>query len=509
MRIKNALRNSFFSVAGQIIIIFVGFFSQRVLNLRLGEELVGLNSVISNILALISVTELGLSVAVIYHLYRAVAEKQEEEIAALMNLYRNAYCIFAGIITVLGLAVMPFLPLFLKVETFSPGFVRVVYLLWLLKTVLSYLLTYRRSLLVVDQKEYVVSICTLGANAMNYIFIIIMVHFFGNYLLAFFLGILTESLINIWIWWYVGKKYPYLNTYRKVPLPSELVAKIKKDIKNIFVTKLSGKLLISTDSLIMSGFINLGIVGLYSNYTMITLSLNNIVEAFSNTLQPTVGNLFIEENHKKEFNVLRQITFVFFLFASFAATSLFALMTPFVSDIWLAPEYGLDMIIICWCVNNFYFLTMGYPLSMMMGVTGLFHKERNLAIAVSLTNIGLSLLLVKPFGIPGVLCGTFCAYLIQLIYRIYTLVHVYMKENVRRYVLDVVEYFVITLAEIVIVYFIKNMIYDSGNVITFVLLMGVCLAVPNTINLLLFARGWRMKSLFERLRRLLGKNDGK
>ena len=173
MRIKNAFRNSIFSILGQIILIVVGFFSQRVMNLKLGEELVGMNSVISNILALLSVTELGLSVAVVYHLYRAIADQNEKQIASLMNLYRRSYYVFAAVIGGLGLLLCPFIHVFLRKNSFTLGYIRVIFLLWLLKTVASYLLSYRRSMLIADQKEYVVSIGTLIASGMQYIFIIV------------------------------------------------------------------------------------------------------------------------------------------------------------------------------------------------------------------------------------------------------------------------------------------------------------------------------------------------
>ncbi len=502
MRVKNAFRNSFFSVISQIILIVVGFFSQRVMNLRLGEELVGMNSVISNIIALLSVTELGISVAVVFHLYRAIAAEDEEQIAALMNLYRKAYCIFAIVIGVLGLTVMPFVHRFLRENSFTLEYVRTIYGLWLLRTIASYLLSYKRSVLIADQKEYIVSIGTLTANVLNYSLIIVIVELFQNYVLALSINIIVEFCINLWIAWYVDRKYPFLKRLRKAPLDGGIVNKVLQDIKNIFVTRLSTKLLVCTDSLIMSSFISVGIVGLYSNYTMITQSLINIVVAFSNALQPTVGNMFIEGDHDKEYGVLRQVSFLFFVFASFSAASLLALMTPFVTDIWLNDEYALGLNIILWCVINFYMSTMGAPLNMMMGVTGLFHKERNLSIVVAVVNIVLSLGLVIPLGIPGVLFGTFVSYFIQLIYRVIVLVHKYMKKSCQRYVLDLLQYVFLTIAEVAIVYACRQYIY-SGSLLSFVIMMCICVLIPNGINLLVFGRSWRFQSILGMIKSLL------
>ena len=66
--------------------------------ITMGAELVGMNGVISNVINILSVTELGISTAIVYHLYGALARKDEHEIASLMNLYRKAYRIFAVIV---------------------------------------------------------------------------------------------------------------------------------------------------------------------------------------------------------------------------------------------------------------------------------------------------------------------------------------------------------------------------------------------------------------------------
>ena len=199
MRIKNALRNSFFSVISQMILIIVGFFSQRVLNLRMGEELVGMNSVISNIIALLSVTELGISTAIVFHLYGYMASKDEEKIAALMNMYRKAYTVFALVISILGLCILPFVHLFLRENSFSLEYIRTIYILWLIRSVCSYLLSYKRSVLIADQQEYIVTIRVLLANTLNYLLIIVIVEFWKNYILALSLNIIIEIVLNIQI----------------------------------------------------------------------------------------------------------------------------------------------------------------------------------------------------------------------------------------------------------------------------------------------------------------------
>ena len=486
----------------QIILIAIGFCSQRVVNYRMGEELVGMNSVISNIIALLSVSELGISTAIVFHLYRAMAEQNERRIAELMNLFRWAYCVFAGVISLFGLAVLPFVHVFLKVQRYSVGYIRVLFFLWMLRTVLSYLLSYKRSVLIADQKEYIASIAALFANAMNYLLIIFIVSRFGNYLAAMACGIGADACTNLWLIRYVNRRYPFLKTLSDLRPPVEMVKTVVKDLKNIFVSKVSEKILISTDSLIISAFVSVAMVGLYSNYTMISQSLINIVTALSLAIQPTIGHMFLDKDMGKDYKVFRQISFIFFLIASFASVSLLALMTPFVADVWLGQSFGLPQGIILCTALNFFLYTLGLPLEMMMGVTGLFRKERNLSIAVALVNLVISISLAGPLGVMGVLIGTTASYLVRMVYRIHVLFRLYMKQKVLPIVWDTILFVAVTGLEAAAVLWLKGQFYTSGTAAQFLLLMAVCVLVPNGCNVLLFCKSRRAASILEMAKNL-------
>jgi O-antigen/teichoic acid export membrane protein len=507
MRLQKAVKNSFFGVLGQIILILVGFFSQRVMNLRLGTEMVGMNGVISNIIAILSVTELGVASAIVYNLYAALAKGDEEEIAALMNFYRKAYYAFAATITLLGLLILPFVPRFLKNSSFAPSYIRFIYLLWLARTVLSYLLSYRRSILIADQREYVVSIVTLFVNVLNYSTIIVVVELTGNYAAALLLNIVFEAAGNLWISAYVKKKYPFLVRLRKAPLDPNVVSKVFANIRNIFIMRLSTKLLVSTDNLIISGVIGVATAGLYNNYCLVTQSLINIVQALSGAIQPSVGHMFIEGDQEKNCRVLRQVSFLFFVIASAASAALFSLITPFVADLWLEKSYLLERQVVIVYVINFCVFTLTLPIQMMMGVTGLFDKERNISIFVAIVNLILSLALSVKIGLTGVLLGTLAAYLLQALYRIRVFFRDYVKLSSRRYVLDMAGYAVVSAIDIIVVYWITTRVYRSGSVLRFLAILVIAGVVPLLIDGLLYFRSWRFQSLWEMAKRIIGRNN--
>lgn len=494
MKIKSLFKNSFFSLLSQLVLLLFGFLSQRAMNLYIGTELVGMNGVISNVISMLSVTELGISTAIVYHLYSAIVHQDQKEIAALMNLYRKAYYLFALVLGGIGLLITPFVHLFMKNESYSIGYVRTLYLLWLFRTVISYPLSYKKSLLIADQNEYVVSVTTILTNIIGYSAIILFVTFTGEYLPALITGIVGDTVLNICINCYVDKKYPFLVQLRKEKPNQELLSRIFSDLKNVFVSKLSLNLLNGTDNLIISGFINVATVGLFNNYGLITRSVSNIIRALATSIQPGVGNLFVEEDYEKDYQVLRQMTFLFFLIVAVAACGLYVLIDLFVQDIWLNASFLLDRMSVILAVTVCVLSGIGQPLAVVMGVSGLFHKEKKLSVITAVVNLVVSLALVVPFGTAGVLLGTCLSYLIQIIYRIIVFFREYIKREATRYLVDLGEYTLLILGE---VFLLKNVIeqFYAHSILTFVLGVACCVAIPMAINLAIFSKSQRLRSI--------------
>lgn len=497
MKIKSLFKNSFFSLISQLILLLFGFLSQRAMNLYLGTELVGMNGVISNVIAMLSVTELGISTAIVYHLYSALVNKDEQGIAALMNLYRKAYYLFAIILAVLGVVITPFVHLFMKNESYSIGYVRVLYLLWLLRTVISYPLSYKKSLLIADQNEYIVSIVTILTNIIGYSAIILFATFTRKYLPALAAGIIGDTVLNLWVNHYVDCKYPFLVKMKKEKTKQELVSKLFNDLKNVFVSKLCMNLLNGTDNLIISGFINITTVGIFSNYGLITRSVSNIIRALASSIQPGIGSLFVKENQEKKCEVLRYMTFLFFLIVSVAACGLYNLIDPFVENIWLNPSFLMERSAVRLSVLACVLRGLGEPLAVVIGVSGLFEKERKLSILASATNLIVSLALVIPYGLCGVLAGTCLAYAIQIIYRGIVFFRDYVKKNGKRYAADFFQYLFLILTEVWITGMLIE-IMEIRNITQFLVGVLICVVIPLTINILAFknsSRGMKMTNM--------------
>ena len=501
MRAKNVGKNSFFSVFAQALIILAGFFSQRVINVKLGTELVGLNGVISNVIAVFSVTELGMSTAIVYHLYRALAEGREERIAELMNLYRRAYVAVAAVIALLGFGFLPFVHLFLRENHFTLSYVRLIYGLWLGKTILGYLLSYKRSIVIADQKEYVSSIATMVLSVFNYVSVIVIVLIWGNYEWALFLSIVFEAIVNLILMAYVDRKYPYLKKYAKRPAPKGLVSSIFTDVKNLFVTRIAQKLLGCTDNLITSSFISLSIVGFYSNYCLITQSLINVMQALSNALQPTVGNLIVEKDLDRDRELMRNFTFAFFFFSAVIACGVAGLASLFVGNVWLGEEYLLPVPTVFLMAFNCMAYVLMLPIGVFVSASGLFQFEKKVAMTAAVVNLVLSLVLVSPMGIDGVLLGTTAAYLILFVGKTVGFHALYLKKGAGEYLLQMAEYVSIAVLEAMLCAYVANKICHEFTILRFLGAGVICVALPLGMNLALFCRSRRFKEMLEMARK--------
>ena len=115
-RTKNTLRNIAFGSVNRIINIVLPFISRTVILYVMGTQYLGLSSLFSSILSFLSLTELGVGSAMVYSMYKPIAENDHTTIKALLNLYRKLYRIIGTVILVIGLFLMPCLKILVPEE---------------------------------------------------------------------------------------------------------------------------------------------------------------------------------------------------------------------------------------------------------------------------------------------------------------------------------------------------------------------------------------------------------
>ena len=129
------------------------FISRIIFVKTLAEVYLGVNGLLSNVLGILSLTELGIGTAIGYSLYEPLAKKDNDKISSLMQFYKKAYHIIAIIVLLLGLVLLPVLPYLIK-DTADIENLNIIYIIFLLNMVIGYLFSYKRTLITSDQKKY-------------------------------------------------------------------------------------------------------------------------------------------------------------------------------------------------------------------------------------------------------------------------------------------------------------------------------------------------------------------
>ena len=484
MKTSNSIRNSFFSLVSNISTIIIGLIAQAIFIKILGAEYLGLNGLFSNIISMLGIVELGIGTAIVYNLYKPLHENNKEEIKSLMNFYKKAYNIIAIIVLFIGILITPFLSFFIK-EVKVDINIYFVFLLFILDVFFSYILSYKRSILYANQKNYIINIVHMTYLVGMNLFQLIILYITHNYYLYLVVKIIMRIYENLVISHIVNKMYPYLKDKQINKLNNSVSKGIFIKIKALFYHKLGSFIVLGTDNIIISKFLGLGMVGLYSNYYLIINALNTLLGNIITSLTPSVGDLLVENNIEKNYNTFVKIRFANFWIASFSATCLYVVMEPFIK-LWIGNEYLLPNIVLLILVINYYQKIMRLSYSTFKEAAGIFEEDRFVPIIESIINIVVSILLVIKIGLSGVFIGTIISGLVLWLYSYPKFVYKKLfNRSYINYAKETLGYILVFSVIIIITNMINNLFLIEGAFLS-VLVSMICSLVISNILLILF-----------------------
>jgi len=487
-RTENAVKNIIFGVGGQGIEAILKFIGRTVFIQCLSVAYLGVNGLFSEILTMLSLAELGVGTAIGYALYKPIASKDEEKIAALMRLYKKAYMIIGVVVSVIGLALIPFLHLIIKDAGGIDKEIIPIYVFYLFNTVITYFFSYKTSLLISDQKNYVVQMVKEICNILRTIFQCIILVCFHN----FYLYLLIESLFivanNIWISVYVDKKYPFLKTKKSLKkLDSQVIKSLWINIRALMLQKISTILVNSTDNVIISMFGGIIEVGLYSNYLMfITLFTTFLGQLFGN-ISASVGNLNAEGNLEKSNGVFHAIHMANFWLYSWVSIGIAVMINPIIT-IWIGSEYLLPDYIVYIIAINFYIKGMMNAVWVFKDTFGLFRYGQYMTFVTAILNLVLSVLLGKYYGLFGILAATAISRLITNVwYDPYALFKHGFKKSIYPYYVEYVLYTILAIGVFYITHILCDFVNGENMIAVLLKLMIACM-IPNVVYFIILRR---------------------
>lgn len=460
-RTGNSAKNVVTGIGGQIISLVAQFVCRTVFVYTLDKEYLGVNGLFSNILTLLSLTELGFGTALIYSMYKPIAENDKAAICKLMNLYKYIYRIVAVVILGIGLCLTPFLRYLVSGDTSIENF-QLIYVLYLLNTVCGYLLIYKKSIIDAYQKAYIATIYQkTGLIVQNIIQIVVLVvtHNFLIYLVS---QICVNVGVNILISNKATKMFHFLSENTKTIPDKKICKTIAKNTFAMSLHKVGGVLVEATDNLIMSAFVGLSAVGIYSNYTLIANNIRSCLIIVFNSFTASVGNLAAVENRERVHETFRTLSFAGFILTGGCSVALYELFNPFIR-VWIGEDYLFGTTIVAVVVLNFYIYCMRRVPLMFRDAMGLFWHDRYKSLAEAAVNLVVSIVLAKKIGILGVLIGTTISSLSTCVWIEPLILYKYgFKSSVVEYFKDNVVYLGSVIGVILLVDIINQFIYFDG-----------------------------------------------
>ena len=514
-RSVSSVKNIVAGMGGQLFVYLLKFVTRTVFIHTLGKEYLGLQGLFSNILGLLNLAELGVALAVAYTLYKPLESKDENKIYAIMGFLKKAYFVIGLIILIVGSSLIPVLPFLMKGSTDLVN-VNLIYILYLLEISASYLLfSYKRTILIADQKRYVVNIVSITTTIITTIAqfgILIVVYKLIGPSEAFICYLLASCIAQFFINFVISKKadkmYPYLKEKRDAKLSKPEKTELFKKIFGTSVYKINSTIVKSTDSILISSVLGLGTNGSYSNYYFITNNVFIFVRMMFSSVTASVGNLITKETTEKSefiFRCLGQISYWIF---GFFAVCMFVLIEPFVC-LWAGDSYSLGQVA-SW-IFALEFLMEGYQVVSLTykDAGGLFWFGKYRPMVTAILNIIISLLLVHRLGVTGVILGTIISRFLTTWWFEPMLVYKKtFKMPVFGYFVKYIFAVMIVLISVVIVELLSGF-YTGNAVVSFVIKMVLCIIVPNLLFFVAYFKTKEFTYIKQTVKNLLGGITGK
>lgn len=507
-RVERSKKNIIWTFIGKITNLIFPFITQTCLIYILGVQYVGLNGLFNSVLMILSLTELGIGGALVFSMYRPIAEGDDEKICALLAFYKKCYHIIGSIILVLGLALLPFIKYLISGDVPDDINIYILYSIYLLNTVLSYyLFAYKTSLLNACQMVDMISRVDIISNSAKCILQCAGLLLLPSYYMFVWVIPLSTILRNLCVEYISRKKYPQYICKGK--LQTKDINVIKDKVKGLFFQSIGNVVLFAVDNIVISVFLGLELLGKYNNYLYVHNALVNLVGVVSVSIVSVVGNSIATEEKEKNYRNFRQFNLLWLCLISWCAICQMCLLQPFI-EVWAGKDLLLSEKLAFLFVIYFYVNKMGDMSGIYKSAAGIWKEARFVPLVSAVFNLGLNLLLVTRIGLAGILIST----IVSLVFinvpfggRVLFRVYFDYKWAWVKYLLTHIMHFLVTLLIGGFTYWLCGCLPVQG-IVGLVLRACICVPMPMVLLFLVYHRDKRLKETGILIRRLIHKEAG-
>lgn len=485
--IKNVVAQMFSAV----IQTALGFVARKLFVIYLTTELLGLNGLMTSIIGMLSIAELGVGEAINYSLYKPLANKDKEQVNAIMKLYKKLYLGIAGVILVIGLGITPFLHLVIDTDITLPfSYIYKIYFLFLLDTFLSYCLAYSRNIITADQKDYIVTNADSITQIITVIIQIGILVLTKNYILYLIVKLVVAFGRNILLHITSIKLHPYINEKQSKKLSKEYLKELVDNVKALFVTRVSYFIVSGTDNMLLSSFVSLTSVALYSNYLTILTLINKTFNTIFDKAKAGVGNFIAEGNSENLYQLFKNIFFVNFIFTSFTTIGIYVVCNE-VIEAWMGSSFLLSGGVVFLLAFNNYSRYILQACECFRGAMGLYSPRpfvKYVALLEGIINLVASLgfIFILEDRILGVFLGTAVSTVVSTIVVPWIVYKFLFNRPLKEFFAIYFKYMLIGGSAMALCKVCSTFIYTSSSLLNIIIGGILCTVIVGAIYLVSF-----------------------
>lgn len=462
-RTENFVKNATFGLILQFFSLILSFIVRTVFIKCLSNDYLSINGLFSNIINTLSFIELGFGTALIYMLYKPVAENNIERIKTITKYYKKVFTIIGSLMFIIGLSIIPILKYIIKDPPVIDENLNIIYIIFLINTCFSYFFSHKMAVINAHQQNYKIIICNQVAKTIQSIMQIIVLLVLRDYMvylvIQFMCTLLNYILINV----QANKMFPYLKEKDVEDMSLQDKKEINSKVKSLILYRLEPTLLNNSDNIIISSCLGISLVGVYSNYYLITNYLYLFINQITNSLETSIGNLNTSLDKKNKEETFYKVIFLCFFIYGITCVMLMALINDFIY-IWIGEEYLFSNFIVFTIILSIYINGVHFPCYSFRTTSGLFEKTRLVPLVEVILNIIISIILAKYIGVAGVFLGTSLSKLLTFFWTDPKLLYenIFERKNIKKYFYKYIYYLFVTFLAGVIMFIISNRIYVSN-----------------------------------------------
>lgn len=489
-------------LGGYAINFVLGLVCRMVFTRVFTAEYLGVSGLFNNILNMLSLAELGITNAIVYALYKPLANDDKPKIASLIRYYGKCYRIIAVVVLVLGLAIMPFLDFIIKDKPDIDENIYLLYLISLFNTVSGYLFVYRNSLLGAAQKRYIVTavsnIVIIGQSLIQIVLMLTTKNYI-IYMLIISASTIITNVINSEI---AKKQYPCIKDKNAPPISGEEKKSLSKNIRALTINRIGGLLVNSTDNIITTFVDGLATTGLASNYTLFSDNINTILTTLFASTNASVGNHRVTMGEEENYKLFKAFNLSNFWLYGLGAVGIFTVSTDAVA-LAFGSQYVLSWNIPLIIAINFYMVGMQKAVWSYMNIYGIFRPGRYLVLLTAAINIVLSILLGQKWGLFGVLLASAISrVLTNTWYSPYALFKYGFKKSSNKYFVKYLFYILVLVSVGFVCYALSSLLHFS-LIVNVLLKFLICCVVYNVAMVCIFCKSPEFKILWGFVERVM------